>query len=106
MIPQLRASELAQLLASPTPPVILDVREPWELALCRMPGGVAIPMRELPGRLGELDPQAAIVCVCHHGARSQQVAGFLEHHGFQAVSNLAGGIDAWAREVDPSVATY
>ncbi|MCL4183498.1 MAG: sulfurtransferase [Burkholderiaceae bacterium] len=87
-------------------PLLLDVREHWEYALCALPGSTHVPMREIPARLHELDPAAAIVCVCHHGVRSAQVAMFLEHRGFDAVFNLTGGIDAWARRVDPSMPTY
>ncbi|RPH64771.1 MAG: sulfurtransferase [Burkholderiales bacterium] len=87
-------------------PLLLDVREHWEVALCALPGSVHVPMREIPARLDELDPSRPIVCVCHHGVRSLQVAMFLEHRGFDAVFNLAGGLDAWARQVDPSMPTY
>jgi len=87
-------------------PVLLDVREHWEYALCSLPGSVHVPMREIPARLRELDPSRPIVCICHHGVRSLQVAMFLEHRGFESVFNLSGGIDAWAKEVDRSMATY
>ena len=110
MIRQLGAAELARLRAAtpndPSAPLVLDVREPWEVARCCLPDSVAIPMSEVPARLAELDPARHVVCLCHRGGRSQQVAMFLEHHGFTTVSNLAGGIDAWSREVDPSVARY
>ena len=65
-----------------------------------------VPMGELAGRLGELDPAQPVVCVCHHGARSAQVVAFLERLGFESVYNLAGGIDAWSQDVDPKVARY
>lgn len=87
-------------------PVLLDVREHWERALCSLPGSIHVPMREIPARLMELDPSRPIVCICHHGVRSRQVAMFLEHRGFESVFNLSGGIDAWAKEVDRSMATY
>ena len=89
-----------------TPPLLLDVREHWEFALCALPGSVHVPMREIPARLGELDPSRPIVCICHHGRRSMQVAMFLEHRGYESVFNLSGGIDAWARQVDRAMATY
>lgn len=94
--------------AAPTgpAPLLLDVREHWEYALCALPASIHVPMREIPARLHELDPCATIVCVCHHGVRSAQVAMFLEHRGFDAIFNLTGGIDAWARQVDPSMPTY
>jgi rhodanese-related sulfurtransferase len=87
-------------------PLLLDVREPWETAVCKLPQATLIPMMQLPARVGELDPQRPVVCVCHHGSRSLQVAMFLAHHGFRDVFNLAGGVDAWAREVDPSCPRY
>lgn len=88
------------------PPQLLDVREPWEVALGALPGSVAIPMAQVPARLHELDARRPVVCICHHGVRSMQVAIFLRRQGFADVSNLAGGIDAWAREVDPAFPTY
>ena len=98
---RLSASDLAA-----AKPLVLDVREPWELQRCALPQATHIPMREIPGRLAELDPDTEIVVMCHHGVRSQQVAYFLASRGYQKVFNLSGGIDAWAREVDPSMATY
>jgi rhodanese-related sulfurtransferase len=89
---------------------LLDVREDWEVALAaiRLDGAVMrhIPMGTLPDRLGELDATLPIVCVCHHGMRSAQVAAFLERHGCTQVFNLAGGIDAWSRDVDRTVPRY
>ncbi len=98
----------AQVRAKPAEaPVLLDVREPWEAALCQLPGSLHIPMREIPSRIGELvHAGKPIVCYCHHGMRSMQVAMFLEHHGVSDVYNLVGGIDAWSREQDPSCPTY
>jgi rhodanese-related sulfurtransferase len=105
---QLSAPDLAAWLADPARPApqLLDVREPWETALCAIPGGTSIPMGQIPSRADELDPDRPVVCYCHHGMRSMQVAMFLGRRGFGQVWNLAGGIDAWAREVDPSCATY
>jgi len=91
-------------------PLLLDVREPWEFALARVEvEGLRtwhIPMNEIPERLSELDAEQPTVCICHHGMRSAQVVAFLEHQGFDAVYNLAGGIAAWSDEVDPSVPRY
>ncbi|MEH3086408.1 MAG: rhodanese-like domain-containing protein [Xylophilus ampelinus] len=91
-------------------PVVLDVREPWELQTASVaPDGfrlVAIPMQEIPARLAELDPDAPVACLCHHGARSQRVAMFLQQQGHATVANLAGGIDAWSLERDPAVPRY
>ncbi|MBN3753953.1 sulfurtransferase [Paraburkholderia sp. Tr-20389] len=104
----LTAPALAEWLADksrPTP-VLLDVREPWEIETAKIAGSVSIPMRDIPARSEELDDDVQIVCICHHGARSAQVAMFLESRGHKDVFNLYGGIDAWSRQVDPSVPTY
>lgn len=87
-------------------PVLLDVREAWEYELCHLPGARPMPMHTVPLRLGELDADADVVVICHHGARSMQVAMFLEHNGFASIHNLAGGVDAWARDVDPAMRKY
>ena len=87
-------------------PLLLDVREPWEFQTCSIAGSRHVPMGEIPARAGELDPAADIVVICHHGGRSMQVAGFLEKNGFAKVHNLAGGVDAWARTVEPSMPVY
>lgn len=102
---QIQALELSHWLAREAP-LLLDVREEWEVRLCILPGSVHVPMRQVPARLAEFDPSRPVVCICHLGARSMQVARFLEQHGFVAVFNLAGGIDAYARQVDPALATY
>ena len=112
MIDQIPPAELADWFAREpgAAPVLLDVREPWELQTASVtPQGftlLAIPMNEVPARLGELDPAQRIGCLCHHGARSQRVAAFLAQNGFGQVANIAGGIDAWAARHDPSVARY
>lgn len=85
---------------------VVDVREPWEHALCVLEGSRLLPMQSLPQRLHELDPMRTTVVVCHHGVRSFQVALWLKRNGFSDVANLSGGIDAWAREIDPGVAVY
>lgn len=104
---ELRPREAAALLAGPHPPRILDVREPWEYALCHLEGALLIPMRELPGRISELDPEAPLLVVCHHGIRSRMVCRYLEReHGFRNLMNLEGGVAAWAAEVDPGMPTY
>ena len=95
---------------APAPMLLLDVREPWEFAhaAIRLPGlhTLNIPMREIAARLGELDPQQSVVCICHHGVRSAHVVEFLERQGLADVFNLDGGIDAWSVEVDASVPRY
>jgi rhodanese-related sulfurtransferase len=89
-----------------TAPVLLDVREAWELQRAALDGAVWMPMREVPARVAELDPAADIVVVCHHGVRSFYIARFLEQQGFGRVYNLSGGVEGWARQVDPSMQTY
>lgn len=88
------------------PPLLLDVREPWEERVCRIDGSVLVPMRRIPEAVRELDPEQETVVICHHGVRSYQVAYFLEHSGFKDVINLSGGVAAWARDVDPDMPTY
>ena len=87
-------------------PVLLDVREPWEFQTCHIAESRLVPMAEIPARVAELDSGAETVVICHHGGRSLQVAMFLEKQGFAKVHNLSGGLDAWARSVDPSMPTY
>lgn len=108
---QLTGPELLEFAASsPAKPLLLDVREAWEveLAAVRIDGLETrhIPMNEIPGRLATLDASQPIVCICHHGMRSAQVVAFLAHHGYPAVYNLAGGIDAWSAQVDAAVPRY
>lgn len=105
MLQQIAPRELASWLGEESL-LLLDVREPWEVALSPFPDALHVPMREIPARIGELAAQRPIVCICHHGARSAQVAMFLQQRGFERVYNLAGGIDAWAREVDATVVRY
>ena len=104
----LTPQELAAWLADPARarPLLLDVREPWEFQTCHIEGAQLVPMRELPARLAELDPESDIVAICHHGSRSLHVAHFLARQGFERVHNLAGGVDAWARTVDPGMPVY
>lgn len=85
---------------------LVDVREPGEYAICALPGSRLIPMDEILRRISELDPDVETVVVCHHGIRSAHVIAHLEPRGFSKLLNLRGGIDAWAREVDPSMKTY
>ncbi|MDP9043562.1 MAG: rhodanese-like domain-containing protein [Pseudomonadota bacterium] len=109
---QLAGPELLAMVRAAEAPaaLLLDVREPWEVALAaiRIDGCEArfIPMNSVPGQLGTLDPARPVVCICHHGARSAQVVAFLERQGFAAAYNLAGGIDAWSLQVDPTVPRY
>ena len=105
---QINASELAAWLADAgrAKPLLLDVREPWEFDKARIAGAQLVPMREVPARLDEIDQEKDVVAICHHGGRSLQVAMFLEQNGFSKVHNLAGGVDAWAKSVDPAMPVY
>lgn len=102
------APELAAWLADPARPgpFLLDVRENWEYETCSIAGSTLMPMNSIPARIDDLDEDAEIVCICHHGARSMQVAAFLERNGFGKVTNLTGGIHAWAVQVDGAMPKY
>lgn len=86
--------------------LLLDVREPDEVAICAIAGSRHIPMRQIPEALAELPRDRLILVQCHHGGRSLRVTQFLRANGFTQVSNVAGGIDAWAQQIDPSLARY
>ncbi len=103
---QLSPAQVKRLLDNGERLVLLDVREPEEVALVRLPGALHIPIGEIAGRLHELDPDADIVVYCHHGIRSANVVAFLRQREFENVANLSGGIDAWAQSVDPSLPRY
>jgi rhodanese-related sulfurtransferase len=113
MIDHIRPALLTHWLsqaATDSSPVVLDVREPWELQTAAVtPKGftlVAIPMNDIPSRIGELDAHTPIACLCHHGARSLRVANFLSQNGFNNVVNISGGIEVWAQELDTTVPRY
>ncbi|HLO93399.1 MAG TPA: rhodanese-like domain-containing protein [Burkholderiaceae bacterium] len=110
---QLPPTEFPAWLAEAAPrgrPLLLDVREDWEVTQVALrhegTDWLHIPMNEVPARLGELEASRAIVCYCHHGVRSLQVVAFLSARGFDSVYNLAGGIDAWSLQMDPSLPRY
>jgi len=98
--------ELKALLDAGEKVTILDVRNEPEYEICRIEGSTLIPVADLGERLGELDPRELIVAHCHHGPRSTRAVALLKQHGFERVKNLAGGIDAWSEEIDPTVARY
>ena len=103
---QLGPTELKARLAAGDKLQLLDVREDWEFQTARIEGSILIPMGQVASRIAELDSAAETVVICHHGGRRMQVAGLLEQLGFPNVINLAGGVDAWARLVDPSMPVY
>lgn len=86
--------------------VLLDVREPDEIEICAIAGSRRIPMKKVPAQLNELPRDRLILVHCHHGGRSMRVTQFLRANGFTQVSNVAGGIEAWADLVDPALAKY
>jgi adenylyltransferase/sulfurtransferase len=90
----------------PAATLLLDVREPHELAICRLPFAEHIPMRQIPAQTVALARDRHILVLCHHGGRSQRVTHFLRQSGLTNVSNIAGGINAWAERIDPSLARY
>ncbi len=106
MIRQMQVEELRRRLDAGEPTYLVDVRQPWEHELARLPDDLLIPLNELPARLGELDDSVFIVCYCHHGIRSLTAASFLERNGCARVLSLAGGIDAWSRTIDPAIPRY
>jgi rhodanese-related sulfurtransferase len=105
-IPTVSVHELKQKIDVKTPVVILDVREPFEYEIARIENSKLIPLDELPERLGELNQDAEIVALCHSGGRSASAIEFLRASGFARSFNLAGGIDAWANEIDPTMPRY
>lgn len=108
MIRDLAPSELLRWRADAErrAPAVVDVREPWELERCALSDVIHVPMHELPARLGELPRDRELVVVCHHGVRSRLAATFLARSGFAQVWNLAGGMAAWAEDVDPAMPRY
>lgn len=105
MVQQITAPELQARLSEADPPMLLDVREPWEQDIARLPGTVDIPMMEVPARLEELPKDRDIVVMCRSGGRSTKIAEYLEGQGYR-VTNLTGGILAWVQEVDSSLKRY
>jgi rhodanese-related sulfurtransferase len=106
MVREVSAKELQALRDRGEPPMVLDVREAWELQLARIPDVVHVPMSQVPARLGEWDREASIVVMCHAGGRSLRVAHFLSNQGFTNVANLTGGIQSWSETVDATVQQY
>ena len=104
---EITANDLERLRASGEPVVLLDVREPWEYEAARIEGSVLMPMGDIPGRAHqELDPEARIVTICHHGMRSLNVAVWLRNQGFEQTQSLSGGIDGWSAAIDAQVPRY
>lgn len=85
---------------------LLDVRESWEVELCAIEGSIYIPLGDIPARMGELPSDRPLVVICHHGMRSAHAVSWLHGNGFDRAINLSGGIDSWARRVDPTMKVY
>jgi rhodanese-related sulfurtransferase len=103
---EISVQELKRRRDAGEPLLLLDVREPDEIATAALPDATLIPMAEVPARLGELPADVPIVVMCHAGTRSGRVTAFLNQQGYPNAVNLAGGIDAWSESVDPSVPRY
>jgi rhodanese-related sulfurtransferase len=103
---EISAQELQARLAGADRPLLLDVRQDWETRLCRLENAVHIPIEEIEMRADELSADDEIVVYCHQGVRSAAVAEYLRQRGFKNVKNLRGGLDFWARTVDPSMRRY
>jgi rhodanese-related sulfurtransferase len=104
---ELTVAQAQSLLSSENPPLLLDVRESWEFDTAHISPSTLIPMNEIPTRaFKELDEDAHILVLCHHGARSLSVAVWLRNQGFEQAQSIAGGIDAWSRSIDPTIPRY
>ncbi len=103
--PQLTVIQLQAMLTLSEPPVLLDVREESEREICQLPSNVHIPLGQLVQRAAELPHDQPIVVYCHHGGRSARAVQWLREQGFDA-TNLSGGIDAWAVQIDPAMQRY
>lgn len=98
--------ELKQRLDAGEKLLLVDVREPWEYEVCRIDGAQLIPMNTIPASLQKLDGEAPVICYCHHGMRSLNVAAWLQKQGVESARSLAGGIERWSAEIDPKVPRY
>lgn len=106
MVGEISAPELKARRDRGENPLIIDVREDWEVQLASVPGVVHVPMSQIPARLGEFSREAETIVMCHAGGRSLRVAHYLANQGFTNVYNLTGGIDAWSELVDATVPRY
>ena len=99
--------QLQEFLASTNEqPLLLDVRERWEFEYCNIEGSVLIPMGQLPDKLETLDPSRETIMICHHGIRSRQMGYYMEQAGFEHITNLDGGVEQWANDVDNTMKRY
>ena len=103
---EISVAELQEKKKADKPFLLIDVREPWEYETCRIEGAQLIPMRTIPSHLQKLDVDQDVICYCHHGQRSLDVAAWLRAQGIESAQSLAGGIDRWSMEIDPTVPRY
>lgn len=103
---RITAKDLEKRLKSPNDIVLLDVRELFEIEICSFDGALIIPMQQIPSRMQEISKTKPVVAICHHGIRSAHAINFLRENGWSNLTNLEGGIHAWAKEVDPDMTTY
>jgi len=108
LIAQLGAAEVAAWLKDDAreKPLLIDVREPWEYAICHIEGAQLIPLQSIPNNLAQLPKDRDLVLICHRGNRSNVAAQWLARNGYERLHNLRGGVAAWASEVDPTMARY
>lgn len=103
---EITPAELKQKLAAGEKLLLIDVREPWEHEICRIEGARLVPMRMIPANLQSLDVDEPVICYCHHGMRSLDVAVWLQKQGVESARSLTGGIERWSAEIDPKVPRY
>lgn len=103
---EISPADFKERLDSGEPLVLIDVREPWEFEVCRIDGAKLIPMGTIPANLQALDTEEDMICYCHHGMRSLDVAVWLRQQGVESARSLAGGIERWSAEIDPHVPRY
>ena len=106
MVREISVQELKSRRDRGDDPLVIDVREAWELQLARIPNVVHVPMNQVPARLAEFVREAETIVMCHAGGRSMRVAQYLSAQGFTNVANLSGGIAAWSESVDATVPQY
>ena len=94
------------LAQSDTKPLLLDVREQWEFEYCSIKGSILIPMGELASKIDTLDPLKETIMICHHGIRSRQMGYYMEQAGFKSITNLDGGVEQWAEDVETDMKRY
>jgi rhodanese-related sulfurtransferase len=103
---QISAKEVSERIARGEKMLLVDVREPWEFDLCKIPGAKLIPLGALPANLNALLEADEVICYCHHGMRSLDAAVWLRQQGVEGAKSMAGGIERWSAEIDPKVPRY